>query len=63
MVERLRDRVRRLLREQPSTEIYFTDAIREDSYFQSPRDGRPALFLHSSHRRLVEELHRSSDSP
>lgn len=63
MAERVRDRVRRLLQDDPSLEIHYTDAIRLDSYFQSTRNGRPALFLHSSHQSFVDELRGIKDSP
>ena len=55
MAERVADRVRRLLHEQPELEVVFTDALTTDSYLHSGR-GRPVLFLHPSHRQLVDEL-------
>jgi hypothetical protein len=52
MAERVAERVRRLLREQPGLEIRFTEAIRPDSYYQGP----VVLFLHPTHQALVDEL-------
>jgi len=52
MTERVAERVRRLLSEQPGLSVLFTTAISPDSYHQ----GAAVLFLHPVHRPLVEEL-------
>ncbi len=56
MAEHVYDRVRRLLREEPSTRIHFTDAITAGSYYNGTRPEGSVLFLHPSHRPLVDEL-------
>lgn len=52
MTERVAERIRRLLRDQPDVEIRFTDGIRADSYHFGPG----VLYLHPTHRSLVDQL-------
>lgn len=56
MTERVAERVRRLLHENPELEIRFTEAITRDSYYQGP----VVLFLHPTHQALVDELRAES---
>ena len=56
MTERVAERVRRLLHENPELEIRFTEAITRDSYYQGP----VVLFLHPTHQALVGELRAES---
>ncbi|MCY1718646.1 chemotaxis protein CheY [Microbacterium sp. SL62] len=56
MTELVADAARRVLREKPDIEVCFTPAIRPDSF----RQGATPLFLHPTHRQLIDEL-RSAD--
>ena len=59
MTERVAERVRRLLHENPELEIRFTEAITRDSYYQGP----VVLFLHPTHQALVDELRSAGTDP
>lgn len=56
MAERVRDRVRRILRDHPHTEVTFTDSVTDDTYYHALRAGGSVLFLNPSHRAIVAEL-------
>jgi len=58
MPERVAAHVQRLLSEHPDLEVRFTFAIAPDSHHYGNRSGRAILFLHPTHRRLVEEIRR-----
>ena len=51
MTERVRDAVRRILRDDPTIEVCYTFAIRPDSFHQ----GTAVLFVHPSHELDVAE--------
>ncbi|WP_231848086.1 chemotaxis protein CheY [Microbacterium testaceum] len=56
MPERVSDRVRRLLVEQPDIVVRFTAAIAPESFHHAVRPNGAVLFLHPVHRELVEQL-------
>ena len=60
MTERVAERVRRLLHENPELSWFDTTgkatAITRDSYYQGP----VVLFLHPTHQALVDELRAES---
>ncbi|KTS07791.1 chemotaxis protein CheY [Microbacterium testaceum] len=56
MPERVSERVRRLLVEQPSIDVRFTAAIAPESFHHAVRPSGAVLFLHPVHRDLVEQL-------
>lgn len=56
MVARVAEVVRRVLGDDPATEVRYTEAIAADSFYLGTRDGRPVLYLHPNHRQLVDEL-------